>query len=95
MTNLSKFYKLTLNLLNHHPTITSTYDSDKKEYKIFRLDFDYGGYGITIRLDLLPLHGIIIIRDGDGSYHFFEDEMDKVIKILKTTYIDFLVEGIE
>ena len=95
MTNLQKFYKLTLNLLDCNPTITSAFDPDKKEYEIGKLDYQYGEYGISVRLDLLPMHGIVIFRNSDGSHFFFEDEMDTVIQLIKQSYIYFLLEGIE
>ena len=98
MTDKAKFYKLALNLLDHHASIKFIYDHDKEKYIATILSFDYAECSIELGLDTGPYMIWVIFKDRnkDKTYRAFQlEDLDNVLDGMRDSYIDFLLKGIE
>lgn len=98
MTNLDKFYKLASNMLKHHATVTSSYDTDDEKYKIGSLSMSIGWWDILLRLDMLPLGTLVFLTNHNEDKTYIAtlpEHMNQILDGLEYSYFDFLLEGIE
>lgn len=98
MTNLQKFYKLALNMLEHHADVMFAWDSDKEEYEIFGAKLHCGWWEIEIGFNFLPAGTWVNLKNTNTDEDWFTilpDELDPIFNALRYSYFDYLLEGIE
>lgn len=102
MSNKDKVYKLLLNLLDHNSKLSFVYDSDLKGYRLSSMSFNYGKYNLDVYIhdfSILDLaENICFDLEYDDEYlavSFGTKEIDRLIKKLKNSYMNFLVKGID